>query len=105
MGANYRAACKSRSRAEFVAKIGVVEEEADESAFWMELIVEDKMMAAHLIRPLLDEANGLASIMGASRITARKRLAGRKEKGTTGTTNVNGEVASPQSRADKGCAP
>ena len=40
VGANYRAACRGRSRAEFVAKIGVVEEEADESAFWMELIIE-----------------------------------------------------------------
>ena len=44
VGANYRAACRARSRAEFIAKIGVVEEEADESAFWMELIVESEIL-------------------------------------------------------------
>jgi len=40
VGANYRAACRGRSRAEFIAKIGIVEEEADESAFWLELIID-----------------------------------------------------------------
>ena len=44
VGANYRAACRGRSRREFIAKIGVVEEEADESAFWMELIIEGEML-------------------------------------------------------------
>src|SRR6266571_6754173 len=44
VAANYRAACRARSRAEFIAKIGVVEEEADESAFWMELIIEGELL-------------------------------------------------------------
>jgi four helix bundle protein len=43
VGANYRAACRARSKPEFIAKIGIVEEEADESAFWMELIIEGKL--------------------------------------------------------------
>ena len=44
VGANYRAACIGRSRAEFVAKLGIVEEEADESAFWLELIIEGALL-------------------------------------------------------------
>ena len=46
VGSNYRASCRARSRAEFIAKIGVVEEEADESAFWMELIIEGSLLPA-----------------------------------------------------------
>lgn len=44
VGANYRAACRGRSKAEFIAKLGVVEEEADESAFWIEMLVEAKII-------------------------------------------------------------
>ena len=71
VGSNYRAACKSRSRAEFVAKIGIVEEEADESAFWLELIMEDGLLKPARVQPLLDEANELTAIMAASRKTAK----------------------------------
>jgi four helix bundle protein len=53
VGANYRAACRARSRAEFIAKIGVVEEEADESAFWMELIIESEMLREKKITALI----------------------------------------------------
>ena len=60
VGANYRAACRARSKLEFIAKIGIVEEEADESAFWMELIIESELLKVHLVQPLLDEANELA---------------------------------------------
>jgi len=77
VGANYRAACRGRSRAEFVAKLGVVEEEADESAFWMELVVESGLLAARQVRPLLEEAHALVAIMASSKISARKRLANR----------------------------
>jgi four helix bundle protein len=61
VGANYRAACRARSRAEFISKIGVVEEEADETAFWLELIIESKIRRAKQIAPLLDEANELVA--------------------------------------------
>ena len=71
VGSNYRAACRGRSRAEFIAKLGVVEEEADESAFWLELIIEGSLLSAQLVQPLLDEANELTRIMASSRITAR----------------------------------
>jgi len=77
VGANNRAACRARSRAEFISKIGVVEEEADETAFRLELIIESKIRRAKQIAPLLDEANQLVAIMAASRKSAiaNRRLA------------------------------
>jgi four helix bundle protein len=74
VGSNYRAACRGRSRAEFVAKLGVVEEEANESAFWMEMIIEGELLKPNQVVSLLDEANELARIMAQSRITASKAL-------------------------------
>ena len=71
VGSNYRAACRGRSRAEFIAKLGTVEEEADESAFWLELIIEGSLVNGRLVQPLLDEANELTRIMAVSRITAK----------------------------------
>lgn len=73
VGANYRAACRSRSKPEFIAKLGIVEEEADESAYWMELIIEGGLMEKKLIEPLLQEANELVSIIVASRKSAASR--------------------------------
>jgi four helix bundle protein len=70
VAANYRAACRARSRAEFISKIGVVEEEADESAFWLELIIDSKIRRTKQIAPLLEEANELVAIMAASRKSA-----------------------------------
>ena len=73
VASNYRAACRGRSRAEFVAKLGIVVEEADESAFWLELIIESSLLRAKLVQPLLDEANELTRIMVSSRVTARSK--------------------------------
>jgi len=70
VGSNYRATCRSRSRAEFIARIGIVEEEADESAYWMELIIEDELLKREQVEPLLNEAGELARIMSSSRISA-----------------------------------
>jgi len=67
---NYRAACRARSRAEFIAKIGVVEEEADETAFWLELIIDSALLTQTRVRPLLTEAGELVAIMAASRKSA-----------------------------------
>jgi four helix bundle protein len=74
VGANYRAACRGRSKAEFIAKLGVVEEEADESAFWMELIMEAEVMKRPRVQPLHDEAEAIRKIMARSRITAAQAL-------------------------------
>jgi four helix bundle protein len=70
VAANYRAACRACSRAEFIAKIGVVEEEADETAFWLELIVDTDVCGQSQIEPLLNEAGELVAIMAASRKSA-----------------------------------
>jgi len=70
VAANYRAACRARSRAEFIAKIGVVEEEADETAFWLELIIDSALLTQTRVRPLLTEAGKLVAIMAASRKSA-----------------------------------
>ena len=66
VGANYRSACRGRSKAEFIAKLGIVEEEADESAYWMELIVESGLMTPRRIEPLLSECNELVAIVVAT---------------------------------------
>jgi four helix bundle protein len=87
VGANYRAACRARSKAEFIAKIGIVEEEADESAFWMELIIESKLLGEPLVEPLLNEANEIAKIMASSRKSASESL-NRKANGKLAIGNL-----------------
>ena len=62
VGANYRAACRARSKAEFSAKLGTVAEEADETCFWLELIVEGELRAAKRVAALLEESNALTAI-------------------------------------------
>lgn len=75
VAANYRAACRSRSKAEFIAKLGTVEEEADETAFWLELIIEGSLLTAAQIQPLLTEAGEIVAITAASKKTASATLA------------------------------
>lgn len=67
VGSNYRAACRGRSKAEFIAKLGIVIEEADESGYWMELIIEGELLPANRVEELLDESNQITAIMVASR--------------------------------------
>ena len=74
VGANYRAACRGRSKAEFISKLGIVEEEVDESAFWLELIIEGELLKQLVVQPLLNEANELTRIIARSRVTASSRL-------------------------------
>ena len=75
VGANYRAACRARSKAEFISRLGTVEEEADESGFWLELIIEGGLLGEKRVRPLLTEAAELAAIAASSRKTAANALA------------------------------
>ena len=72
VGANYRAACRARSQAEFIAKLGIVEEEAAESSYWMELIMEAKLVDPERIRTILTESNEILAIISASRRTAKR---------------------------------
>jgi four helix bundle protein len=73
VAANYRAACRSRSDVEFAARIGVVLEETDEAAFWLEVVTEGAISKHPRAFELLDEANQLTAIFAASSITARRR--------------------------------
>jgi len=70
VAANYRAVCRARSRAEFIAKIGIVVEEADETVFWFEVLVEAGIVREGKMQGLLLEANEL---FGASQFTAKSR--------------------------------
>jgi four helix bundle protein len=74
VAANYRSACRARSRAEFIAKIGVVLEETDETQLWLELIIDAKLISAKRVQPLLDEAGELVAIFVASRKSASLKL-------------------------------
>jgi len=74
VAANYRAACRARSKREFIAKLGTMEEEADESAFWLELIIEGRLLPGKLITPLLQESSELVAIAAASKKTAASRF-------------------------------
>lgn len=80
VGANYRAASRARSDAEMVAKLGIVEEEADESQYWLELLIESGYAAAGAAKPIFDEFDEIISITVASRKTLRKRI---QAKGNT----------------------
>ena len=74
VAANYRAACRARSKVEFLSKLGIVEEEADESAFWLELIIETKLLEKHQVESLEKEANELVAIMVSSRKSTRRSI-------------------------------
>ena len=83
VAANYRAACRARSKAEFIAKLGTVEEEADESAFWLELIIDAGLLSEPKTRSLLKEASEIVAIMASSKKTAvrsgsQSQIANRK---------------------------
>ncbi len=73
VGANYRAACRGRSTAEFVAKLGTVLEEADESAFWLELIDEGGLLDNEQVRSLHKEADEICAMVFTARRTAREK--------------------------------
>ncbi len=72
VGANYRSACRARSKADFISKIGIVEEEADESMYWMELLLDSQLISPGKIIPLISEIKGLTAIFTASGRTAKR---------------------------------
>ncbi len=71
VAANYRAVCRARSRAEFIAKLGTVVEEADETMFWLELLIESGIAQENKTKVLLQESKELLAIFSASRRTAK----------------------------------
>jgi four helix bundle protein len=78
VGANYRAVCRARSGKGFINKLGVVLEEADESAFWLELVSKCSLLAPKRVAPLLQETNELVKIISASRRTALRKYRGTR---------------------------
>ena len=71
VGANYGSACRAKSTADFICKLSIVEEEADESVYWMELLVESDIVAQTLLVDLIDEANQIVSIIVAAIKTSK----------------------------------
>jgi four helix bundle protein len=80
VGSNYRAACRARSQAEFIAKLGIVEEEADESLYWMELLIAAGLIPEKRLSPLMQEADEILSIVVSSITTARGGTRGRRKR-------------------------
>jgi four helix bundle protein len=92
VAANYRAACRSRSKVEFVSKLGIVEEEADESALWLELIIEGELMNRTLVEPLWNEANELVAIMTSSRKSASRSIVSVPRRSRATIANQNSKI-------------
>ena len=80
VGANYRAACRGRSKAEFTAKLGIVAEEADECCYWLELIMDGDLLTRDKIDPLLKEADELTAIFTRSIQTAQQQIKNQPSK-------------------------
>ena len=78
VGANYRAACRAKSNADFIYKIEIVIEEADESMYWLEICEEAKLTAKEITTPLIKEANELVSIFVATVKTVKSRTTATK---------------------------
>ena len=74
VAANYRATCLAQTKAVFISKISIVIEESDESAFWLEFIIDENLIKQELVTPLLNDAKELTSIFISSRKTAQKNL-------------------------------
>jgi four helix bundle protein len=74
VGANYRAACRAKSAADFISKMGTVEEETDESIYWMELLIDSGLIAQNVVYELQHEAEELLAIIVASIKTAKKTV-------------------------------
>jgi four helix bundle protein len=86
-GANYRAACRPKSDADFVSTLGTALEEADESAYWLELLVEADIVTAAAVKELYREADELTRIFVASRATAQRNARARALRRTRGVQN------------------
>ena len=78
VAANYRAACRARSKSEFCSKLGIVTEEADETIFWLELLSDTEIMPASRLVGLTKEANELLAIFRASKKTAERHRGNRQ---------------------------
>jgi len=92
VGANYRAACRARSRADFIAKMSIVEEEADESLYWLDLLGELSPKTDEALRVLKQEAGELVAIAVTSKKTAKSResASGNRHSSIVSRQSANG---------------
>ncbi|HEV2455162.1 MAG TPA: four helix bundle protein [Verrucomicrobiae bacterium] len=74
VGANYRAVCRAKSKSDFINKLRIVEEECDESLFWMEILVDNELVKAQRLAPLMKEANELLAIIVSTAKSTRSTL-------------------------------
>jgi len=93
VGANYRAACRGKSALDVMAKLAIVEEEADESLYWLELLVEAGIVPLQRIDPIRKEANEILAMTVAS----IKTLRARKQYGEIATVNPKSKIQNPKS--------
>ncbi|MFH0983595.1 MAG: four helix bundle protein [Planctomycetota bacterium] len=95
VGSNYRAACRAKSRLDFIAKMKIVEEECDESLYWMDLLIESGLVKAALLRDLMEEADEILSLIVASIKTARspKQSSIVNRQSSIAKRNSNGHAA------------
>ena len=95
VAANYRAAQRGRSKAEFLAKLGIVEEEADESCHWLQTVIDAGLLAPNLVQPLLDEANEITAIIVSSLRTSKKRTRSKhtSKQGQSEIRNPKSKIA------------
>ena len=87
VAANYRAACRARSNADFISKITIVEEECDESLFWLELIIESGLLSNELTKKAMAEANELTAIFTAAGKTTKEKINNNKNKSKSSPNN------------------
>jgi len=95
VAANYRAACRARSKAEFCAKMGIVEEEVDETALWLEMTVDAKLKPERLVAGLIDEAQQLTRIAVKSIVSARATVR-RLSSAVAVSSNPQSAIRNPQ---------
>lgn len=94
VGANYRAACRARSRADFISKMGIVEEELDESLYWIELLIETGKVSRIRTKSLLDEISSILAITVSSIKTARRN--GMRFQKNPKIRNPKSEILKPE---------
>ncbi|MEE9295631.1 MAG: four helix bundle protein [Phycisphaerae bacterium] len=97
VGANYRSACRAKSRADFISKMRIVEEECDETLYWMELLVESEQVQASLLEGLMKEADAILSLVVASIKTARSRKQSPIPNPQSPIPNPQSSIPDPQS--------
>jgi four helix bundle protein len=101
IGANYRAACRGRSRPDLISKLGIALEEADESGYWLELVIEGGLLKEDLVQPLYQEAHELTAILTKSLNTAKSRTSSENLKPRTPSEKASSENLNPATSSEK----